>query len=262
MLCFLSIIILTNHREINSLNFMKSYFAFFLSIILSVPLSSKEMQYSLGGYLGLNRVRIMSGASWLDEAFEPNYRSNMGVSFALNIQKRLFIQADFAYEKKGTNLFDIIYYDPNTGNNTGIVTTQLRFDYLTFPILLNYKYLQAFVGSKAFNFNLGLGIYNSFLVRQSEMLRGDNIRDTFVGVSYIRPKKHDIGLSFNLGFNFQVTEKAEISLRVLNNIGVKNINPSDFFFGEEIYNNSYNLLLGFNYRFERKPKKIQTYNEQ
>jgi hypothetical protein len=232
----------------------------FISLILTSIFFSgyaQENRYSLGIYAGPNRVSIVSGNSLLNEIFEPGYRSIIGLNSAINLNKRLSLQADFAYERKGVNLFEMFYIDTNTGDNTGLVTTHFMYDYITIPIMINYKFIKTKIEGRPVDFNIGLGFYNSILAKRTEMLKGENINDTVVSLVYMKPKRHDAGLSFNLGVNVLVTQNIDVNIRLLQNVGVKNINAGAFDFTEELYNLSYNLLFGVNYKFGKMRKKAK-----
>lgn len=219
--------------------------------------NAQENRYSLGIYAGPNRVNIIFSEELFNEDLEPGYRSIIGLNSAINLNKRFSLQADIAYERKGVNLKEIYYINPVTGDNTGLVTTQFRYNYITIPILLNYKLIKTKIEDIPIDFNVGLGFYNSILMKHTEMLKGENINDTVVELGFMRPKKHDAGFSFNLGINVSVSQNIDVNLRILQNIGLKNIYEGVFDYNIEMYNLSYNLLLGVNYNFNCPRKKVK-----
>lgn len=196
--------------------------------------------------------------------FKDNYLTSLGYTAGISVKylqgKHLSLISGMWYERKGYGLsyngeINHIYLKPKNDNTSSFVNTEVNFDYLTFPFLIDFRFGNRFIWS--FNF----GFYYSLM--QNAMVRGDyiytNSSDNYYSVQkkYIYDKVNgrfnndDIGGIVGLGFEFPVFSKSKIFIGMNYSHGFQNIfkyeyadNPL-FGWDQKIFNASYSIDFGF-----------------
>ena len=179
-----------------------------------------------------------------------------GVSFKYKFDKNLAWVTEIIYERKGYNFKDSSAVDYKYYEDNGMkkVFSQIDFDYIIIPLLLNLD-----VG-QSYTFYLSTGPYIGLLL--DAKYYGETWKTYVTDYSYSsyhenvynhlesKISKMDWGLSFNAGFQLPVYKEYKLDLEVRYNYGLKQIyeetkishanNEKDDF-----KNRSLNISIGF-----------------
>lgn len=199
----------------------------------------------------LSRVEIIGGPNFsflrgntsVDNTFENTRKIRNGISIGVGFYHRLNRSLDLnvkiLYEQKG-GISETVgaYYDTTSQSlKQGTVQSNYRYDYYSMPILLDYRF------GKRQQFSVGVGPFASYLQKQivtQKFLFSGSI-DTFDRIAY--NTKFDLGLALKIGFNISLTEKRDMSLQLLNTLGLNNTslvsNP-----GQKTNSNTTSLMIG------------------
>jgi hypothetical protein len=151
----------------------------------------------------------------------------LGVSFEYNLQKNLSIKTNINYEPKS-------YSQKGYDFQTGLISNERRkiniFNYLSFPILIKYK----FGNSRSF-FIEGGPFIGHLLNSKYEYNDLPDLERTSLN------QKTDFGLSIGIGKIFQLNDKSNINIQLRENLGLPNISKDQNI--ETRKTNSLNLIL-------------------
>lgn len=203
--------------------------------------------------LGLNTGLTYSdfrGNDFFDN-YEYGFDFLIGISFDYKIKDRLFISTDVNYERKSANNF---YEASNTvgpGGTIIIIGTpigenppdkpelkfQTRFEYISIPILLKY-----FV-SENNDFYINGGPYLGYLLKIKNINDGEE-SDLDFNNDF---EKIDLGLTFGIGYNLDLSQKSYLNFELRNNFGLTNIDSNNNNLFNRTKVNSLNLIIGWNF---------------
>ncbi len=197
-----------------------------------------------------NRFELVAGPTFSkNSGYLSDYDSKAGYSFGIGyyqpISKSFSINLRSLYETKGSAAtYSYGLTDVNgTVEMTDVYTT--KFNYLTLYVLPTYR-----LGRNK-NMHISAGGYYSFLQKLSVTTYSTN-RDTGEFISektttdknYFSPK-YDAGISFQIGYSFNVSDKNQLMLQAFSNRGLVDLyNPS---MGSQ-RNNTFGLILSLRFR--------------
>ena len=203
--------------------------------------------------LGLNTGLTYSdfrGNDFFDN-YEYGFDFLIGISFDYKIKDRLFISTDVNYERKSANNFYEASNTVGSGGTIIIIGTpfgenppdepelkfQTRFEYISIPILLKY-----FV-SKNNDFYINGGPYLGYLLNIKNINDGEE-SDLDFNNDF---EKIDLGLTFGIGYNLNISQKSYLNFELRNNFGLTNIDSNNNNLFNRTKANSLNLIIGWNF---------------
>ncbi|MBL7785002.1 MAG: PorT family protein [Chitinophagales bacterium] len=195
------------------------------------------------GVEGSPSLIFMGGNNYISSYQKPTIGFSSGLFFQFNFKKIISLRTNLSFERKGSIIYSQMI-DVN-GNPVGKVTTNINFDYLTFPLLVRATF------GKKIHFFVNAGPYFGYLIKQTFVSKGDNIPNT----TYDRTsdnKRFDIGISKGLGFSVPIKEKFEFSFEARNNLGLYNVSAVPIENNGTTKTNSTNFLFGFTYKFGQR----------
>ena len=181
----------------------------------------------------------------------PYTGTAFGVSYQYNFPKIISIRAELNMERKG----DVMYSTTtNTTNGEGQpeqVTNYGydKFNYMTLPVMARLSF------GKRVQFFTDLGFYVANLFNAERVTTstyivppGDNIAMTGNN-QYISQGLHqwDGGVVTGVGLSVPVWRGVAFNLEARNNVGLANINANNQYYGNKLYNDNFNLLVGLNF---------------
>ena len=229
-------------------------------LVLSIALfcfSSGEAQnskWSLGISLGPNLVSLKTTTP-VRNNLRPGFRSWSGMQVDYKLSKRLSLLGSLAFERKGGRIPHVVFVDSITGNTTGEVTLFLNYNYISLPVLLQYKIRKQVLGIPI-HFIAGAGIYGGLWVDRVYRIRGENVRDSVITMGITHDQRIDWGFSASAAVEIPFTKKLKAHMRILVNNGVYNFNL-DAFQSAPLFHLSGNLIFGISYRLGQMKKKNQ-----
>lgn len=184
------------------------------------------------------------GRLWGNDIIDDNMDSRITVSsglyFQMNMKSRFSLRSGLLYERKGSsrrgNLTD------DLGNNLGPYIYSGNFDYLTLPFLARLNF------GKRVLFFVNVGPYFSYLLKQTDVLRNENI-STFRQDDTEGFKRFDTGLSTGFGGSIPFKSGFIFSMELRNNLGLYNISKLPVWGDGTIQHHTAQLLFGLGYRF-------------
>jgi hypothetical protein len=199
----------------------------------------------------LSRFELIAGPSFSkNNGYLPDYKSKTGFSFGVgyyqNLSKSFSINMRTLYETKGSSV--VYQYNLTDLNNNSVDVDNrynTKFKYLTFYLLPTLQL------GKTKNIHLSAGGYYSFLQKlsvTSYSTRTDN--GAFISEyennskNYFTPN-FDAGLSFQLGYAFNISKKSQLMLQAFANRGLVDLH-NDAFGSQRM--NTYGLQLSFRMR--------------
>ncbi|MEO5641873.1 MAG: hypothetical protein ABIS12_01030 [Bacteroidia bacterium] len=212
-----------------------------------------------------NSIGIRSGVSISTIAskhFLSNNSPRIGIVEGISYDyffKKHFIGGEVNYEQRGFKNY-IIFTDYN-GNPTGRrEPVYFQFDYLTFPVKLDYRF-----GNKFFAF-AGIGILPAYVIKANTILpvfdqnfvviREEKI-STLNSVS-----KFDLGGLAEIGGGFTVREKFSINISFRYQRSFTSISNNQYFPSTEIRHISMQPSIGIKYSFPNKGNYQPTIGNQ
>jgi hypothetical protein len=195
------------------------------------------------GVEGSPSLIFLRGNDIIDNLHKPTIGFSGGLFFQYNFKKVVSLRTNIAFERKGSVLTsqttDII------GNPLGEVNTHTNFDYLTLPILVRATF------GKKVQFLVNAGPYFGYLIKQTFVIKGDNIPTTTSDNTF-HDKRFDTGISTGLGLSVPIKTKFAFSFEVRNNLGLYNVSAVRVANNGTIKTNSTNFLLGFTYKLGQR----------
>lgn len=171
-----------------------------------------------------------------------------GLFFQYNFNKIISLRTNISYERKGDKIGTAkhIYYLNFDPNPTEIdKTVELRYEYLTLPILVRLNF------GKKIKYFVNAGPYFGYLIKDSEIIKWDN-HPSIVGDFTWLDKRYDIGISTGLGLSVPIEKKIAVSLEVRDNLGLLNISAVPVWNNGTNKTNSLNFLFGITYKLGHK----------
>jgi hypothetical protein len=192
------------------------------------------------GIVGGPYLISLRGNDIIEKYQEPTIGFSAGVTFQYNFKKLISLRTDIAFERKGS-VWEGETTDEN-GNSLGEITTHSNFDYLTLPLLIRLS-----LGKKIIYF-INTGPYFGFLIKQTSVTRGDEIR-TLTNDNTSDFNRFDIGISVGLGLSIPISKQFLVSFEIRDDLGLYNVSKSPVINNGTIKTNSAGMILGFAYRF-------------
>lgn len=191
---------------------------------MCVSLASSAQQsgdYELGIGLGLNLADI-SRVDGQRNTSSSRIALNTAISAEYYFTESWGFKAKLIYDTKGWSDGFLIRTDENNND----VTTDIKLNYLTIPVMANWHF-----GSNR-NWNLNFGPYAGFLVNAKDSELGLNLKNGFNNI--------DFGLAFGIGHKFKINDYLKLYIEYDGQIGIMNI------FEEDSGNNVRNIRSGLN----------------
>lgn len=218
---------------------MKYLLSLLIGTILSVQTFAQNTKLEIGVQAGpsITRIRYFNGAT---DAFNSKAALSMSMFLQYNMNTNFALRIDPGYENKG-------YYanyhitDPN-GTVIRAAKAVGNFNYITIPILF-----RASTGNKIKYF-INAGPYVGFLLSQHTVY-DSYLYGTTKENGTSNYKTLDFGITSGLGMAFPIKDKCALSVEARNNLGLMNIGKSSNSNDKTV---SFNLLIGFAYKFEKK----------
>ena len=196
---------------------MKNYYLIIL-LFITTQTFAQQSKFELGVSLG-SGLSTLRGSSTIENNFKGGV--SLGLMFQYNATELFSIHSNISYENKGVEVSNTEWVCTNCPKNATI----LEYEYITAPILARLNF-----GSKA-KFFVNAGPYFGYLINYEWV---DN--------------HFDFGLASGLGGQIDLNNKLNLSLEVRNNWGLVPVKLHPMFEGDNLYNNSINLLIGITYR--------------
>lgn len=225
---------------------MKKQYLLLVIAFISIKTFSQEskIKYSFQG--GVNHSNFRGGLYFGKDKFSVAYL--FGASFEYQIKEKLALKVDVNYERKikqTNNVIEIIgngSFDP-IDNNSGIynfVNTSFS-NYIVLPILIKYNF------SEKDSFYLNGGPFLGFLlnsgIKTNLVLDGEETSASTTTNDY---KTLDVGVSFGIGKEFNLSDKNKIYIELRDNLGLLNTNKlMSRYHNNEIMTNSINFIVGY-----------------
>jgi hypothetical protein len=199
----------------------------------------------------INRFEFVGGPSFSSNTgYLGDYESKPGGSFGVGYYQKIYnsfsLNVRSLYEFKGSVANQPVGVSDGMGTNYNAnykVTT--KFNYLTFYLMPTLQL------GKNKNIYIGAGGYYSFIHKLSVNYTSTNTdtgelmhESTSYDPHYYDPD-FDAGVTFQLGYAFNVSNKFQIMLQGFSNRGLVDIQSN--FFGSQ-RNNTYGVLLSFRMR--------------
>ena len=198
----------------------------------------------------LHKFEVVAGPSFSkNSGYLSKYDSKagylLGIGYYQELHKSLSVNVRALYEMKGS----AATYNYGHVGAGGTVDINDRYDtklkYLSFYVLSNVK------PGRHKNIHIGAGGYYSLLQRlsvnsyQTRAGTGEFISENiYTDNKYFHPD-HDAGLSFQIGYSFNVSDMSQLMLQAFSNRGLVDLyNPS---IGSQ-RNNTFGLLVSFRMR--------------
>jgi outer membrane protein with beta-barrel domain len=154
----------------------------------------------------------------------------IGVSFEYSLKENLSLKTNLNYERKSFVGVKTIGFIPVE------IKVTSNFDYLSFPILIEYDF-----GNSQKLFVNG-GPFIGFLLSGKSKAGGFPTND----LTSLN-KKLDIGLSFGIGKKFYLNDKNNLNVEIRENLGLINISDVEVINDGSIKTNSLNLILTWDF---------------
>jgi hypothetical protein len=222
-----------------------TYKIFFASITLITLALKSEGQTNIldVGVEGGGSVVSLRGNESLTKYHHPRMGYCGGLFVQYNFKKIFSLRTGGYYDQKGSS-FKIQLTDQY--GNPGALRGKEYFDYLTIPVLLRATF------GKRINYFINAGPYVGILLKQTTHEDAFNAlqENNFDGSQYYH--KADFGLSGGLGFSYSVQQNFSISFEVRENLGLINTSAVAVYNRGSIKTNSFNILLGVNYKLKKR----------
>lgn len=208
-------------------------------LTMGVGINEGEAQskaWDAGAMGGVGFVRL-NGNPLLSSLLESDMRPCFGPAVRIELNKRYSVRSNLAYESKGAKGFLPLYDEE--GEPLGLFQTQINYDYLTLPLLIE----AAWGGKVKFALSMGpyLGIMLSQKTTYTDLFSGDSFEDTDMS-NYV---PWDGGWVIGSGLRLQVGKRTHITLDGRLNFGLANVASKPVFYSLELHQQSSQLLLGF-----------------
>ncbi len=220
------------------------------------PASSNPLRPTMElGLTGGGGLSILYNQHPMDNPRTPEkapYTSTaFGVSYQYNFPKIISIRAELNMERKGDEMY---LTTTNTTNGEGqpVQVTNYgydKFNYMTLPVMARLSF------GKRVQFFTDLGFYVANLFNAERVTStsyivppGDNIATSGNNL-YISQGLHqwDAGVITGVGLSVPVWRGIEFNLEARNNVGLANINANNEYYGNKLYNDNFNVLVGLNF---------------
>lgn len=199
-------------------------------------------------YDDMRRFELVLGPSFsMNTGYLRDYKSKygyeLGIGYYLPVAKSFMINARLLYEQKGsTAVYKYTLYDVNKSVTPTREEITSRFNYFTLYVIPTFQ-----LGPKK-NILIGAGAYYSYLRKlnvRTDRTRSDNgdfiSRSSFDQREFFDPT-YDAGVTFQVGYKFNVNSKLRMSIQAFSNRGVKDLYSGSI--GSQ-RNNTFGILLGF-----------------
>jgi hypothetical protein len=195
------------------------------------------------GIEGSPTLTFLWGNDFINNNHKPTIGFIGGLFFQYNFKKIISLRTNFAIERKGSVLTSETT-DIN-GTRVGELTTNTKFDYLTFPILVRATF------GKKVQYFVNAGPYFGYLIKQTFVYKGTNISTATID-NTSNDKIFDMGISTGLGLSVPIKSKFAFSFELRNNLGLYNVNDLPDPQNVIVKTNSTNFLLGFTYKLGQR----------
>lgn len=225
---------------------MKKQYLLLAIAFISIKTFSQEskIKYSFQGGVNYSRFRGNDFLEVGDNKFSIAYL--FGASFEYQIQEKLALKVDVNYERKAqkTNYSLIDIFNPNdpiSGDNSSNFVNTSFSNYIAVPILIKYNF------SEKNSFYLNGGPFLGFLLNSGYktdlILDGE---DTSPIDTTKSNKTLDLGITFGIGKEFNITDKNRIYIELRDNLGLINrYKVTSSFFNIKSMTNSINFIVGY-----------------
>jgi len=201
--------------------------------------NAQSRSWDAGAIGGIGFVRV-NGNPLLSSFLESDSRPCFGPAVRVELNKRYSVRSHLAYESKGAKGFLPLYDDE--GEPLGLFQTQINYDYLTLPVLIE----AAWGGKLKFTLSMGpyLGIMLSQKTTYTDLFSGDVLKDTDMS-KYV---PWDGGWITGSGLRLQAGKRTIITLDGRLNFGLANVASKPVFYSLELHQQSSQILLGIHFR--------------
>jgi hypothetical protein len=220
--------------------------AFLLSCVVISATSQDKPSHKF-----LNKFELVAGPSFSkNNGYLPNYDSktcySLGIGYYQNLSKSFSVNLRSLYEWKGSS---VIYHYGEVDLNSNL--TEINDRYTTKLKYLTFYLLPTLQLGRNKNIHISAGGYYSFLQKlsvTSYRTRMDN--GAFISQYENTDKKyftpdHDAGVSFQIGYAFNISNKSQLMLQAFSNRGLVDLHSG--WIGSQ-RNNTFGLLLALRMR--------------
>jgi hypothetical protein len=218
-----------------------------LSLILAEIAYGQTNRIDLG-IEGSPSLIFLRGNDIIDNYHKPTIGFSGGLFFQYNFKKVISLRTNIAFERKGS-IMKSPAADEN-GNPLGVITSNINFDYLTFPVLIRAA------SGKRVKFFANSGIYFGYLIKQTFVSKGDNF-PKISSDNTSRNKKFDIGFTSGIGLSIPIKTNFSLSFEIRNNLGLYNVSAANVINNGSIKTNSTNLLFGCIFKLGKREVNTQ-----
>ena len=218
------------------LSMTKILLASIFMLITGTILSGQNNSFELGIEGGISKTTLWGNESLSGKDFILNYSGGMTVQY--HISESWAIRSGLLFEQKGIagTLID-------TSLSTR-VNWELKFSYLTIPLLFRYQF-----GNNKVKYFVNSGMYLGYLrgVDSRAVLEAEQ-RTVKTDISdwYVRS---DAGITFGAGIRIPFSEKILFSAEVRDNLGLKNTSALPVYHDGSIRHHAIAILMGVSYAF-------------
>jgi len=200
---------------------------------------SQQKQFEFGLHSGVNlnsaRGNAFTGIK-PGNLFGVHFGFDIGYKFSEHIGLRAMPQLD-----QNGWAFRSLYFEPSLPLQKGDALSRLT--YLNLPVTANYSF------GRKIEYSLGVGLFGGLLLDELLIIKPDKASGstlTHSSTSSENYKRLNYGLSISAGAQFPFSKRLKLSVAVLDNLGLANINKT----GESIKTNALSAMLGI--IFQRK----------
>lgn len=223
---------------------MKNKHVLFLAIVLiSIKTYSQEsrIKYSFQGGVNYSRYRGSDFLEVGDNKFSIAYL--FGASFEYQIQEKLALKVDVNYERKVEKTKNTLYnyYNPEDLDISDTFVNTSFSNYIALPILIKYNFSEKnsfyLNGGPFLGFLLNSGYKTDFILDGEDTSPIDTTKSN---------KTLDLGITFGIGKEFNITDKNRIYIELRDNLGLINrYKVTSSFFNIKSMTNSINFIVGY-----------------
>lgn len=220
------------------LKFKPLYLLTMLTLMVQYQVRAQKPSTQIGFLAGPGLTKLY-GNPYIETFLEGAQGFAGGPAFYYPFHRKWAIRSNLFFEKKGASGF-MPYFD-DEGEIMGIFQTEVRYKYITAPLLFDFHFGRRLLG------HLTGGAYTGLMLGQSTSYSDPVSGETFKDKSTTNYRPWDSGLVLGFGGRYRLKPRWNLSLETRFNFGIFNIVSRPVLGSLTIYNNSTQILFGVYY---------------